>query len=246
MAQAHIGTSGWHYKHWKGNFYPAEIDAAEMLQSYLQRLNTVEINNSFYRLPTTSAIQRWVEQTPASFIFAVKASRYITHNRKLKDPKATFARFMEVVEAFGSKLGPILFQLPPGWKINEERLAEFLAALPPKHRYAFEFRNASWHTPAVYALLRQYNAAFCIFELNGFLSEVETTADFAYIRLHGPGNAYQGDYSNSALRIWASRIESWIAQKREVFLYFDNDQAGFAAKNALELKMLLQADAEPG
>lgn len=241
MAQAHIGTSGWHYKHWKGNFYPAEIDPAEMLQSYLKRLDTVEINNSFYRLPTKEAVKNWVRQTPPDFIFAVKASRYITHNRKLKDPEATFATFMDVAKGFGKKLGPILFQLPPSWKVNEERLNTFLAALPPRHRYAFELRNESWHTPGIYNILREHNAAFCIFELNGFQTETELTADFAYVRLHGPGNAYQGDYSSSALRSWARKIGSWTDRNHDVFLYFDNDQAGFAAKNAVELQRMLRS-----
>jgi len=238
-SDVHIGTSGWHYKHWKGNFYPAKIDAAQMLRNYLQHFDTVEINNSFYRLPSEEAVKSWVKQTPPQFIFAVKASRYITHNRKLKNPKETFARFMDVAKGFGKKLGPILFQLPPGWKVNEERLSEFLTVLPKRYRYAFEFRNPSWHTRAVYQLLRQYNAAFCIFELNGFQTEMQHTADFAYVRLHGLGKAYQGDYSDLALRSWADKIQSWVKQGQQVFFYFDNDQAGFAAKNAVTLAELV-------
>lgn len=236
----HIGTSGWHYKHWKGSFYPKQIVEADMLDKYAQRLDTVEINNSFYRLPTEKAVKSWFRQTPPDFVFAVKASRYITHNRKLKDPKETIAKFLHVVNAFGKKLGPILFQLPPSWKVNRLRLQEFLAALPAKHRYVFEFRNQTWHIPEIYSLLKLYNAAYCIFELNGFRTHPEVTADFVYVRLHGPGKAYQGNYSSSDLRDWARTIENWVGQKREVFVYFDNDQAGFAAKNALSLKRLLQ------
>jgi uncharacterized protein YecE (DUF72 family) len=241
MTRAYIGTSGWHYKHWKGNFYPARIDAAEMLQRYVKQLDTVEINNSFYRLPSEEIVRNWVKQTPLGFVFAVKASRYITHNRKLRDPQATLAKFMQMAGAFGEKLGPLLFQLPPGWGVNEERLQEFLAILPRKYRYAFEFRNPSWHTPRVCQILRQYNAAFCIFDLNGFQSEAGLTADFAYVRLHGPGAAYQGDYSMSDLRGWARTIRSWMEKNLDAFVYFDNDQAGFAAKNAVQLRKLMES-----
>ncbi len=153
-----------------------------------------------------------------------------------KDPKQSLALFREVIKGFGKKLGPILFQLPPAWKVNQERLEEFLAALPKRHRYVFEFRNPTWHTPAILALLRRYNAAFCIFELNGFQSGLHVTANHVYVRLHGPGSAYQGDYSPSTLHEWAERIKLWIGQNRDVFLYFDNDQYGFAAKNAMTMR----------
>jgi uncharacterized protein YecE (DUF72 family) len=235
-ARLHVGTSGWHYKHWKGPFYSADIPAEYMLRAYAKKFDTVEINNSFYRLPTAEAIRQWVKQTPPEFIFAVKASRYITHNRKLKDPKQSLALFLEVIKGFGKKLGPILFQLPPAWKVNQDRLEEFLAALPKRRRYVFEFRNSTWHTPAILALLRRYNAAFCIFELNGFQSGLHVTADYVYVRLHGPGSAYQGDYPPSTLHKWAERIQLWVGQNRDVFLYFDNDQAGFAAKDAMALR----------
>src|ERR1043166_6478559 len=217
-----------------------------MLRAYVKKFDTVEINNSFYRLPTAEGIKQWVKQTPPEFIFAIKASRYITHNRKLKDPDQSLALFLEVIKGFGKKLGPILFHLPPTWKVNQERLEQFLAALPKRRRYVFEFRNPTWHTPAILALLRRYNAAFCIFELNGFQSDLHTTADYIYVRLHGPGNAYQGDYPPSALREWAERIKLWIGQRRDVFLYFDNDQAGFAAKNAMAMLDIAKRKAMPG
>jgi uncharacterized protein YecE (DUF72 family) len=238
----HIGTSGWHYKHWKGNFYSPEIGPAGMLPAYVRHLDSVEINNSFYRLPTPDAVKGWVKQTPAQFVFAVKASRYITHNRKLKFPKETLAKFLAMAKGFGKKLGPILFQLPPGWNVNVDRLEEFLEALPSRHRYAFEFRNVSWQIPSVTRLLTKFNAAFCIFELNGFQSSPIVTADFVYVRLHGPGNAYQGDYSRSSLNAWARNIETWVQQKWDVYFYFDNDQAGYAAKNALTLRRLVGFD----
>lgn len=237
--QIHIGTSGWHYAHWRGPFYSDDLPAAKMLPWYAERFDTVEINNSFYRLPTAEAVAAWYAQTPADFCFAVKASRYITHNRKLKQPKETIKKFMAVVGKLKDKLGPILFQLPPSWRVNVQRLEEFLAALSPRHRYAFEFRNATWNIPPVYEMLRRYDAAFCIFELAGFQSPIEVTADFAYIRLHGPGNAYQGDYSRANLRTWAKRIETWQKELKHIFVYFDNDQAGFAAKNALELRKMV-------
>jgi uncharacterized protein YecE (DUF72 family) len=236
----HIGTSGWHYAHWKGNFYPEKTATGEMLRWYTKSFDTVEINNSFYRLPKPEAVESWLRQTPANFCFAVKASRYITHNRKLLDPENTVTRFIEIAKCFGKKLGPILFQLPPGWQANQQRLIEFLEALPKKYKYAFEFRNPSWHTPAVYQLLNRFNAAFCVFEIGGFQSPIEITADFVYVRLHGPGKAYQGRYSQSVLEAWAKRIKGWTEQSRAVYFYFDNDQAGFAAQNAMELQYLVQ------
>ena len=235
-----IGTSGWHYKHWKDNFYPAGINAAGMLPYYIQQFDTVEINNSFYRLPTEEAVKSWVQQTPRGFVFALKASRYITHNRKLKYPEETIAKFLRVADLFGKKLGPILFQLPPSWTVNRERLGEFLAALPRGRRYAFEFRNPTWHTQEVFDLLSRFNAAFCAFEIAGFQSPIVVTANFVYVRLHGPGGAYQGKYSHSSLRNWSKRIHEWVEQKRRVYVYFDNDQAGFAAQNAMELSQIVR------
>jgi uncharacterized protein YecE (DUF72 family) len=216
-----------------------------MLGCYAQRLKSVEVNNSFYRLPTPSAVKSWVQQTPADFCFALKASRYITHIRKLLRPKETTVKFLDVADLFGQKLGPILFQFPQIWQRNELRLAEFLAALPVKHRYAFEFRNPSWHAPAIYKLLAQFNAAFCIFEIGGFQSPVQTTADFVYVRLHGPGKAYQGQYTSSALEGWATKIETWTKEHRKVFFYFDNDQAGYAAQDAMQLTQLVGLHSSP-
>jgi uncharacterized protein YecE (DUF72 family) len=143
LGKVHIGTSGWHYKHWRGPFYPADLRPDRMLRWYADRFDTVEINNSFYRLPTTEAQTGWCNETPSDFCFAVKASRYITHNRKLKDPKETLKKFMLQIKTLEKRLGPILFQLPPAWQVNLERLQEFLVALPQEHRYAFEFRNAT-------------------------------------------------------------------------------------------------------
>lgn len=240
LAVVYIGTSGWHYKHWVGPFYPHKTPPAKMLRFYLEHFDTVEINNSFYRLPSETAIESWCRETPPGFCFAVKSSRYITHNRKLNDPVITLEKLMHVIEKFGRRLGTILFQLPPAWKLNLHRLETFLAGLPAHHRFAFEFRNPTWNVPEVYEALHRHSAAYCIYELAGFQSPIQITADFTYIRLHGPGsNKYQGDYSQSTLQTWADRIQAWRRELKHIFVYFDNDQAGFAAKNALELKSMI-------
>jgi len=214
-----------------------------MLDCYVQHFDTVEINNSFYKLPEIRTFESWREATPNRFLFAVKASRFLTHNKKLKDPENALNNFLPRAEALGGKLGPILFQLPPRWKVNVERLQQFLEALPSYHRYAFEFREPSWNSPRVFETLRQYNAAFCIHELAGFHSPLEVTADFTYVRLHGPGGKYQGSYSAARLQKWASWIEAWRPRLRAIHVYFDNDQAGYAAQNALQLKKMVGAKA---
>ena len=234
-----IGTSGWHYPHWRGPFYPADLPAGQMLEFYVRHFSSVEVNNSFYRLPTSAALQSWRNTTPNDFCFAVKASRFLTHMKKLKDPETGLAKFLARVEQLGERLGPVLFQLPPRWKCNLERLACFLAALPEGRSYSFELRDPSWHVPNVYCLLGHHNAAFCIYELSGFQSPLQITADFVYVRLHGPGGAYQGSYSTASLEAWARRLREWGSGLKGVYVYFDNDQAGFAARNALELKSLL-------
>ncbi|HWR16354.1 MAG TPA: DUF72 domain-containing protein [Terriglobales bacterium] len=235
-----IGTSGWHYKHWCGPFYDPKLPGAKMLEVYYQHFDTVEINNSFYRLPTEAAFRSWREATPTNFCFAVKGSRFITHMKKLKDPENALENLIPRAEELKEKLGPILFQLPPKWGMNPERLEEFLAALPKRHRYAIEFREHSWHTDRVYEILRRHNAAFCIFELNGRHSPLEVTADWTYVRLHGPGGPYQGSYSGERLEEWASWIHEQRGRLKAVFAYFDNDQAAYAVQNALELKALVR------
>ncbi len=210
-----------------------------MLASYCDRFDTVEINNSFYKLPSAETFRCWRESTPPGFCFAVKGSRFITHMKKLKDPQNALDKLLPRAEALKDKLGPILFQLPPKWTVNAQRLEEFLSALPRRHRYAFEFRELSWHREEIFDILRRHNAAFCIFELNGFRSPEPLTADFAYIRLHGPLGPYQGSYPPETLRDWARKIERWRERLGNIFVYFDNDQAGYAAQNALALKRLV-------
>lgn len=233
-----IGTSGWHYQHWRGRFYPDSLPTHRWLDYYFQHFNTVEINNSFYKLPTAATFEGWKRATPADFLFAVKGSRYITHNKKLKDPEDSFNKFHEALSHLGRKRGPVLFQLPPSWRVNAERLEAFLGGLPARRRYAFELRNPTWECDEVYAVLRRFNAAYCIFDLGGRTSPLQVTADFAYVRLHGPGAPYTGSYHGAALEHWAAIIRTWTKLKT-VYVYFDNDQSAYAVQDALELNRLL-------
>ncbi len=212
-----------------------------MLAYYCERFDTVELNNSFYHLPKTSSLEAWRDSTPAGFCFAAKGSRFLTHMKKLKDPEQGLRRFLDAIEVLEHKLGPILFQLPPNWELDLDRLANFIRFLPREHRYAFEFRNASWSVPEVYDLLARHNIAYCIFHLAGEQSPLQVTADFTYVRLHGPGGKYQGSYSDKALNEWAARVGKWRRELKAIYVYFDNDQAGYAAQNALRLKELIKA-----
>jgi uncharacterized protein YecE (DUF72 family) len=241
-SRVRIGTSGWHYKHWLGGvFYPEGMRASEMFQFYARHFDTVEINNSFYRLPTATTFDNWRDSSPSNFCYAVKGSRFITHMKKLKDPQSSSEKFFLVVERLERKLGPILFQLPPRWKQNTERLEEFLRTLPPEHQYAVEVRDESWLVPEVYNLLRKYNAAFCIHDFADMKVPREITADFTYIRFHGPTSAkYWGSYSDRSLREWADQIKQW-RRTLSVYAYFNNDPEGAAIRNALTLKEFVNA-----
>ena len=235
-----IGTSGWHYKHWLGLFYPEKLPSNQMLAYYAQHFDTVELNNTFYHLPSPSSVDKWRDTTQPHFLFAVKGSRFITHMKKLKDPESSSQKFFRVVEYLGRKLGPILFQLPPRWTLNLSRLTEFLEALPPEHEYVFEFRDESWLVKEAFDVLRSFNAAFCIHDLANMRTPLEITTDFTYIRFHGPGEAkYQGSYSRKQLRAWADRILEWRKELKGIYIYFNNDIGGHAVRNALELKELL-------
>jgi uncharacterized protein YecE (DUF72 family) len=237
-----IGTSGWHYQHWAGRYYPEGLQSSQRLKWYTRDFDTVELNNTFYQLPRESAVDAWREATPADFRFAVKGSRFITHMIKLKDPARALNNFFAPVEHLRRRLGPILWQLPPRWNVNVERLEEFLRSLPRNHRYAFELRNESWMTDQVLALLQRHNAAFCIYELAGYTTPVELTANWSYIRLHGPTRAkYQGKYSRRQLASWAKRIESWRSRLEAVYVYFDNDDSAYAVENAMTLRQLLSS-----
>ncbi|HYX27500.1 MAG TPA: DUF72 domain-containing protein [Pyrinomonadaceae bacterium] len=238
-AEIHIGTSGWNYKHWLGRFYPEKIRPPDMLAFYLQHFNTVELNNSFYHLPSIKSFRNWRETVPQDFVFAVKASRFITHMKKLKAPKTSTRKFFTRVAKLRDKLGPVLFQLPPHWRMNVERLQLFLERMPKNYRYAFEFREAAWFTDEIYELLKQHRAALCIYHMNGYTSPLEVTADFVYLRFHGASSTYGGSYSDSQLDAWAKHVKNWRGAGKEVFAYFNNDPEAHAVKNAKSLRRLL-------
>lgn len=237
----YIATSGWHYGHWIGPFYPPDISKNRLFEYYLTRFNTVEINNSFYRLPEEKTFAHWRDASPEGFVFALKGSRLITHVKRLKDSFEPLKNFLDRAVILGPKLGPVLFQLPPRWRRNLERLEGFLKALPGGYRFAFEFRDPDWFHPDVYALLKEHNASFCIYDFNFLQSPREVTADFIYIRLHGPAGKYQGQYSEEALADWAKFLKLWQKKVKAVYCYFDNDEAGYAAIDALRLKAMTGA-----
>lgn len=238
-AGIHIGTSGWHYPHWSGPFYPEDLRKSAFLTYYAGRFHTVEVNNTFYRLPSKKALAEWRTSVQPGFVFAVKGSRYITHMKKLNDPRGPVEQFLERISILQDTLGPILFQLPPSWHFNGERLKGFLQVLPQGYRFAIEFRDPSWFREEVYEDIRRREVAFCIYELGGRHSPREVTTDFVYIRLHGPGRAYQGQYPSQVLADWAGALSTWSAQEKEIFCYFDNDEAGCAAQDAARLQDML-------
>ncbi|MDZ7798788.1 MAG: DUF72 domain-containing protein [Patescibacteria group bacterium] len=234
----HIGTSGWNYKHWQKAWYPEKIKTNNFLNYYADHFQTVEVNNTFYNLPSKKVIKSWRKKVPKEFIFSVKASRYITHMKKLKNPKESLKRFFSRVNLLNNNLGPILFQLPPNWYKNIERLNNFVNLLPKKKQIAIEFRDQSWWRDDVYNLLKKNNIAFCLYQLAGIKTPRKITADFAYIRLHGPSDKpYQGNYHGNSLRAWASYFKKIKKEKRvkEIYCYFDNDEKGYAPKNAKQM-----------
>jgi uncharacterized protein YecE (DUF72 family) len=212
-----------------------------MLGYYAKQFHTVEVNNTFYQLPGPSTVDSWRDNSPRNFVFAIKGSRFITHMKKLKDAKSSSVKFFAAVDRLDRKLGPILFQLPPRWRVNLDRLANFLDELPKGHRYAFEFRDNTWMIPEMFDLLHSRNAAFCIYDLGNTQSPLEVTADFVYLRFHGPGEAkYKGSYSAEALREWARRISDWQTKLSAIFVYFNNDVEACAVQNATQLKQLIK------
>ena len=239
-ARTYIGTSGWHYDHWKGPFYPSGLPEKAFLKYYAGIFGTAEVNNSFYRLPERETLLRWLSAVPEHFAFSVKASRYLTHIKKLKDAKGPLETLFDRVDALGDKLGPILFQLPPRWRSNPERLEGFLEVLPEGHRYAFEFRDRSWFDQKTCELLRSHGSSFCVYDLDGRTSPKEITADFAYVRLHGPEGPYRGRYGAEQLARWAGTFSAWLKGGLDVYCYFDNDEAGYAAQDALELARMMK------
>lgn len=240
MGRAWIGTSGWSYEHWRGSFYPEALAERQWLGYYGERLASVEINNSFYRLPAAATLRAWARQVPREFRFALKASRYLTHMKKLKPAPDGLARLLERAAVLGRQLGPILFQLPPNWHANPARLGEFLDSLPGRFRYAFELRDESWWDAGVFDTLRRRGAATVWFDLEQNRSPVVDTAAFRYVRWHGPGAAaYTGRYGRNRLRPLARRVAAWLDADQDVYVYFDNDQAGHAPADAQTLRRML-------
>jgi uncharacterized protein YecE (DUF72 family) len=243
--QVRVGLSGWNYGHWRGGvFYPPRLPVTRWLEFYAERFDTVEVNSTFYRLPRVDAVARWVEQTPPDFVFSVKASRYLTHIKRLRDLGPGLERFLERIEPLlGSpKLGPLLWQLPPTFRRDHERLTGALARLPPELRHCIEFRDPSWFVEETYELLREHRVALAIGDrpqVNAFQAH-ELTAPWTYVRFHSGTRGRRGNYSESELREWAARLRDW-STTHEVFVYFNNDWEGFAPKNAALLERLLTA-----
>jgi uncharacterized protein YecE (DUF72 family) len=237
--KVNIGTSGWHYKHWVGNFYPQDLNKNNWLSFYADRFHTVEINNSFYRLPKEETFKAWRKTVPNKFTFAVKASRFITHMKKLKDPEEPIQTFMDRAKVLEEKLGPILFQLPPRWKFNPERLENFLKALPKKFLYACEFRDPSWFTDQAYQILADNEVSFCIYQMGDKIAPKQVTTDFIYLRMHSPADASMGEFGRSGLSQWADDIQGWIAEGKTVYCYFNNDPHGHAIRDAVKLREMV-------
>ncbi len=236
----YIGTSGWSYKHWKDKFYPEDIKQKDWLNYYTKKFDTVELNGSFYHLPKKETFRNWKEVTPDNFIFSVKASRFITHNKKLKDPKEPVRNFYESANRLGKKIGITLFQLPPNLNYNHDKLKHFVKILPKTKRYTIEFRNQTWWNDDAFSILKKNNIAFCIFELGDVQSPKMITADFVYIRLHGPDGKYKGNYNKVLLSKWKKDIQKWNKEGKDVYCYFDNDEKAYAPNNALKLISMLK------
>jgi uncharacterized protein YecE (DUF72 family) len=238
----YIGTSGWQYRHWRERFYPKETPQREWLEYYAARFDTVEVNNTFYRLPEREVFEAWRERAPAGFFFALKMSQYLTHMKRLRDPEEPVERFMEAARGLGPKLGPVLLQLRPKMKADPERLRAALAAFPKDVRLAVEFRDDSWHTDAVRAVLTESGAALCLADRGEKLVTPDwKTAPWGYVRLHWGRDRPQSCYTDDALRRWSRRIVETWRPPEDVFVYFNNDGNGCALRDASTLALHLHA-----
>ena len=239
LAEVWVGTSGYVYRHWrKGVFYPVGHPTREELGYFASRFRTVELNNPFYRLPTAEMFQRWRDSTPPEFRFAVKASRYITHLKRLRNVGEELALFLNRAQHLGPKLGPILFQLPPTHQLEPGRLDDFLTLLPKAQRWVVEFRHPSWHTTEAYRLLTDHGVALCIPVGGGLAPDRVTTAPFTYIRMHR-GQESEGGFGDTELVSWAGQIRALRRAGKEVYVYFNNDWGGYATRDAIKLRELL-------
>jgi uncharacterized protein YecE (DUF72 family) len=242
MAPVRIGCSGWNYRSWAGDFYPKGCPQRRWLAHYAEAFDTVEVNTTFYRLPKRDAVANWVAQTPPDFLFTIKASRYLTHMKRLTDMEQGVHRLWERLEPVvaGPKMGPVLWQLPGNFKRDDDRLAHALEHLPPGH-HAFEFRDPSWFAPDVLALLRAHHVALVIGDHpERPWQPHEVTSDFTLVRFHYGSRGRRGNYAESELRAWAPRIARWRDEGTAVFAYFNNDWEGFAPRNARRLQQLVQ------
>jgi uncharacterized protein YecE (DUF72 family) len=241
MARVHVGTSGWNYKHWRGNFYPNELKPPKWLDFFTAHFDTVEINNSFYRLPSEEVFASWRRQVPKDFMFAVKASRFLTHIKRLKDPEDPLELFFSRAKHLKGRLGPVLFQLPPHFKVNLERLEIFLSALKRyrKVRSVLEVRDASWLVSPVFDLLRKHRTALCFADWRDTHVTEPVTADFVYVRRHY-GQAGGGNYSKSDLNRDVRQIRDWLGSGLDVYIYFNNDMGGHAIRNATYVRQALR------
>ena len=240
MARVLIGTSGWHYDSWRGPFFPKGLPLKEQLQFYAGQFSTTELNGVFYRTPTPEAVRSWRDQSGDDFVFAWKASKFITHWKRLSQNSVNSLELLESrLSLLGRKTGPVLFQLPPNLQADADRLASFFKLLSKKRRYSFEFRHPSWYEPTIFRLLRKQNISLCISDHHDAPSPWKRTANFVYVRGHGPKGRYKDHYSEAALADWARRIRSWKRQGCDVFVYFDNDQKSAAPADARTLRKLM-------
>lgn len=240
MAQLLIGTSGWSYTHWQGLFYPQDLPPREWFSYYKDHFNTVEINNTFYHLPAEKTSKNWRKQAPEGFIYAVKASRYITHLKRLRDPELALEKFITRVRLLGESLGPILYQLPPRWRLDLDRLKGFIEALPGDLVHVFEFRDPRWLCQPVFDLLEENGLGFCIMSLPGFDCPKRVTGQTVYIRLHGSRSLYGSRYTQKELEEWARYIVPLLSEGHDVYVYFNNDAFAYAVENAKELRHLIE------
>ena len=243
MSETRIGTSGWHYADWWGPFFPEGLRKAEALRYYSSRFNATELNAPHYRTPTEDATRGWFEVTPESFRFAWKASKYITHWKRLSERCDTSLALMESrLSLLGDKAGPVLFQLPPNFGADRNRLAAFLKMLNPAYRYAFEFRHPSWYEPGILDLLREHGVALCVSDHADAPAPKTLTANWIYIRNHGPGGRYQGRYPDDTIDAWARDIAGWQREGIAVWCFFDNDVKSAAPADAQRLLDRLGTD----
>ena len=230
-----VGTSGWQYDSWKEPFYNG-APQREWLRLYCERFSTVEINNAFYRLPERSTFEKWRDATPDDFIVAVKMSRYLTHIKRLKDPDEPVARFMDRVVGLGSKLGPVLLQLPPNLQVDVDRLAHTLSLFPSHVRVTVEPRHESWWVDGVRRVLEKYNAALCLADRKGPITPMWRTADWGYVRFHHGKSGW--GYGKRALQTWAERLHEMFGND-DVYVYFNNDPEAMAVRDAAVFESLM-------